>query len=91
MRRQDSFYLGMVYMVVLGSLLVAFIEVWYLMIIPAIAGVYLLIRRSGAERGDSFLLLFAVVGMFLVFFVALPVAFRASRKTPALGNKPAPK
>ena len=81
MRRQDSFSLGMIYLVALGALLVLFIEVWYLLPIPGVIGVYLLAARK-RERTDRFFLVFAAVGMLLVFFVALPVLNMLKYSTP---------
>ena len=81
MKKDGSSLLGMVYLVVLGSLLVAFIELWYLLVIPGIIGAYLLVVRK-RERTDRFFIAFALAGMLLVFFVALPVVNMLRYSTP---------
>ncbi len=81
MKKNASFLLGMVYLVALGALLIAFIELWYLLIIPGLVGAYLLAGRK-KERTDRFFIAFAIAGMLLVFFVALPVANMLRYSTP---------
>ena len=91
--REDSFLLGMIFLVALGALLVVFIELWYLLIIPGIIAAYLVAVRK-REKTDRFFMAFAVAGMLLVFFVALPVVNMLRYTTPdtvgqTLGNRAA--
>jgi len=76
----------MIYLVVLGVLLVIFIELWYLLIIPGIIGAYLIAARK-KEKTERFFIIFAIAGMLLVFFVALPVVNMLRYSTPdAIGQ-----